>query len=92
MASPGFRKVACGKSLKVGEWAAGSVMQGWVNRVERQGRHKNSVQEQILSPVFGTLMKTTSVNHATTSTPCSVQRPSDKPEAAMEHGGLVLFF
>lgn len=42
MASPGFGKVACGKSLKVGEWAAGCVMQGWVNRVERQSRHKNS--------------------------------------------------
>lgn len=42
MASPGFRKVACGKNLKVGGWAAGCVMQGWVNRVEGQGRHKNS--------------------------------------------------
>lgn len=43
MGSPGFGKVAYGKSLEVGRWAVGFVMQDWVNRAERQGGHKNSV-------------------------------------------------
>lgn len=43
MGSSGFGKVAYGKSLEVGRWAVGFVMQDWVNRAERQGGHKNSV-------------------------------------------------
>ena len=91
ISSPWFGKVSCPRAggERVDSRMCDVGLTDQKHKVDIRIRY---LQEQILRSVFDTLMKRGSVNHATTSPVCSVQRSPGKAAKKMVTFGLIVCY